>query len=258
MDALVRRLSARHDVDLPPLTRTAGAEAEWWLEQAHPLLASRSSRASSTAMCTISASSSCRTYYRWYQLTRRRSLNEVLVQAGQTLALRFKEKGQYLRSFVAENSLFIDIMMNVGIIFYAARETGDRDAARYRHAALPDDAARAGARRRLDGARGHLRSRDGRVPAADTHQGYRGDSCWSRGLAWALYGFGTCYEYSRDPRFLETAEAARTTTSRIRPPTACRRGISTRPPRAASRWIRPRRPSRRRVCSGCAVWSPIR
>ena len=40
-----------------------------------------------------------------------------------------------------------------------------------------------------------------------THQGYRGDSCWSRGLAWALYGFSTCYEYSRDPRFLETAEA---------------------------------------------------
>ena len=27
------------------------------------------------------------------------------------------------------------------------------------------------------------------------------------GLAWALYGFGTCYEYSRDPHFLETAES---------------------------------------------------
>jgi unsaturated chondroitin disaccharide hydrolase len=40
-----------------------------------------------------------------------------------------------------------------------------------------------------------------------THQGYRGDSCWSRGLAWALYGFTTCYEYSRDPHFLDTAEA---------------------------------------------------
>jgi unsaturated chondroitin disaccharide hydrolase len=40
-----------------------------------------------------------------------------------------------------------------------------------------------------------------------THQGFRGDSCWSRGLAWALYGFGTSYEYSRDPRFLATAEA---------------------------------------------------
>jgi unsaturated chondroitin disaccharide hydrolase len=39
-----------------------------------------------------------------------------------------------------------------------------------------------------------------------TQQGYRGDSCWSRGLTWALYGFATCYEYSRDPNFLRTAE----------------------------------------------------
>jgi unsaturated chondroitin disaccharide hydrolase len=40
-----------------------------------------------------------------------------------------------------------------------------------------------------------------------TQQGYRGDSCWSRGLAWSLYGFGTCYELTGDPQFLNTAEA---------------------------------------------------
>jgi unsaturated chondroitin disaccharide hydrolase len=40
-----------------------------------------------------------------------------------------------------------------------------------------------------------------------THQGYRADSCWSRGLCWSLYGFGTCYELSGDARFLNTAEA---------------------------------------------------
>ena len=41
--------------------------------------------------------------------------------------MRFNEKGRYLRSFVAPESLFIDIMMNVPIIFYAAQETGDKD-----------------------------------------------------------------------------------------------------------------------------------
>ena len=50
----------------------------------------------------------------------------MLIEAGKTQAQRFQEKGQYLSSFVADNSLFIDMMMNVGIIFYAARETGDR------------------------------------------------------------------------------------------------------------------------------------
>ena len=40
-------------------------------------------------------------------------------------ALR-RQPGGYLASFLGPHSLFIDIMMNVGIIFYASRETGDR------------------------------------------------------------------------------------------------------------------------------------
>ena len=39
-----------------------------------------------------------------------------------------------------------------------------------------------------------------------TQQGWRPDSCWARGLAWALYGFGTVYRMTGDPRFLSTAE----------------------------------------------------
>ena len=61
------------------------------------------------------------TYYRWMQLTRDNKAREVVLEAARTLALRFQEKGHYLSSFVAENSLFIDIMMNVGLIFWAAR-----------------------------------------------------------------------------------------------------------------------------------------
>jgi unsaturated chondroitin disaccharide hydrolase len=147
------------------------------------------------------------TYYRWHQQTRDPKLKDVLIQAGKTLALRFNEKGKYLRSFVSEDSIFIDIMMNVGIIFYAARETNDRK--------LLDIATRHSltTRRYLvrgDGSTAHEGLFDlesGEFLRQTTHQGFRGDSCWSRGLAWALYGFGSCYEYTRDPRFLETAQA---------------------------------------------------
>ena len=147
------------------------------------------------------------TYYRWYQITRDPQHNDVLVQAGRTMGQRFKEKGQYLCSFVSDDSLFIDIMMNVGIVFYAARETNDRK--------LRDIATRHAltTRRYLvrgDGSTAHegiFNLETGEFLRQATHQGYRPDSCWSRGLTWALYGFGSCYEYTRDPRFLETAQA---------------------------------------------------
>ena len=48
----------------------------------------------------------------------------MLIDAGRTLALR-RQKGGYLASFVGPQSLFIDIMMNVGLIFWAANATGD-------------------------------------------------------------------------------------------------------------------------------------
>jgi len=132
----------------------------------------------------------------------------VVLHDGKTLAQRFNEEGQYLRSFVAEDSIFIDIiMMNVGIIFYAAREGNDKK--------LRDTAVRhcLTTRRYLvrgDGSTAHEGIFDletGEFLRQSTQQGFRGDSCWSRGLAWALYGFSTSFEYSRDPRFLQTAEA---------------------------------------------------
>ena len=98
-------------------------------------------------------------------------------------------------------------MMNVGIIFYAARETGDR---RLRDIAMRHSLTTRRVLVRGDGSTAHEGVFDtdtGEFLRQTTHQGYRGDSCWSRGLAWAMYGFTTCYEYSRDPHFLETAQA---------------------------------------------------
>jgi len=147
------------------------------------------------------------TYYRWLNLTKDPAHRDVLITAGQTLAARFQEKGSYLRSFVAPNSLFIDSMMNVGIIFYAARELGDK---RLREVALRHALTVRKVLVRGDGStaqEGLFDSDTGEFLEQSTHQGYRRDSCWSRGLAWATYGFGICYEYSRDTRFLATSEA---------------------------------------------------
>ncbi len=147
------------------------------------------------------------TYYRWFRATGDPAVKHVILEAGRTLSLRFKEHGQYLRSFVADDSLFIDIMMNVGIIFYTALETGD---SRLLDIAMRHSLTTRRVLVRGDGSTSHEGLFDltsGEFLRQTTHQGYRGDSCWTRGLAWALYGFGTCYGYTRDPRFLQTAEA---------------------------------------------------
>jgi unsaturated chondroitin disaccharide hydrolase len=146
------------------------------------------------------------TYLPWYETTGDERLHQVLITAGRTLAKRFMRKGGYLRSFIAPESLFIDIMMNVPLIFYAARETNDQ--------ALYDRAAahcRTTERTlvRADGSTAHEGIFDldsGRFLRESTHQGLRPDSAWTRGLAWSLYGFGTVYTYTHDPADLAVAE----------------------------------------------------
>jgi unsaturated chondroitin disaccharide hydrolase len=151
------------------------------------------------------------TWKRWYDLAGDpavdRVVDRVVVEAGRTLSLRFVETGRYLRSFVAEESLFIDIMMNAGIIFYAAERTGDDELLRRatQHCLTT--------RRNLvrgDGSTAHegiFDTASGAFLRQSTHQGWRADSSWARGQAWALYGFATAYRFTHDPRFLETAEA---------------------------------------------------
>ena len=146
------------------------------------------------------------TWKRWYDVTGDTALNDVIIQAGKTMGMRFKEKGQYMRSFVSEDSLFIDIMMNVGIVFYAALQSGDADLLRKAHAHTMTT------RRTIvrgDGSTAHEGLFDletGEFLRQDTHQGWRGDSAWARGQAWALYGFGTAYSLTGERKYLQTAQ----------------------------------------------------
>lgn len=146
------------------------------------------------------------TYLPWYQLTGDKHLNDVLIQAGRTLAMRFKEKGQYLRSFVSDDSLFIDIMMNVPIIFYAANETGDAELMRKAEAHCRTTRDKIVRENGSTAHEGMFDLETGEFLEETTHQGLRGDSSWARGLSWSLYGYSKVFALTNNPEFLAVAE----------------------------------------------------
>ncbi|MBV8588177.1 MAG: glycoside hydrolase family 88 protein, partial [Verrucomicrobia bacterium] len=106
----------------------------------------------------------------------------------------------------APESLFIDIMMNVPIIIEAGLLTGEQELVEIgiQHCLT--------SRRFLvrgDGSTSHegiFDPQSGEFLRQTTHQGWRNDSSWARGQAWALYGFSQVFELTGDPRFLATAE----------------------------------------------------
>jgi unsaturated chondroitin disaccharide hydrolase len=146
------------------------------------------------------------TYLRWYNLTGDPKLRDVLIEAGRTLALR-RQKGGYLASFIGPESLFIDIMMNVGMILWAANATGDE---KLRDVALEHCRTTARCLVRPDGGTAHegiFDAETGRFLRESTHQGWQAKSAWSRGVAWALYGFTAVHRLSGEREFLDVASS---------------------------------------------------
>jgi unsaturated chondroitin disaccharide hydrolase len=144
------------------------------------------------------------TYLREFNLTGGPHCRDVLIQAGRTLALR-RQPGGYLASFVGPQSLFIDVMMNIGLILYAANATGDE---RLRHIALEHCRTTQTYLVRADGGTAHEGIFDtdtGRFLRQSTHQGWSDESTWSRGLAWAIYGFTAVHRLSGEGESLNTA-----------------------------------------------------
>lgn len=142
---------------------------------------------------------------RWHAAAPSERTAAVLIQAGRTMARRFNEHGRYLSTWVDPGSTFIDVMMNIGIIYQAGHLSHDENLAQIATAHAMTT------RRYLvrgDGTSVHEAWFDpetGEFQRTATHQGYRSDSSWVRGHAWGVYGFGSAYSWTGDPRFLDTA-----------------------------------------------------
>src|SRR5262249_42038345 len=102
----------------------------------------------------------------------------------------------------------IDTMMNLPLLWWAARETGD---ARYSAAAAAHAAATAEHFFRPDGSTYHIathRPETGAPRRRGRFQGSGDESCWARGQSWAISGFAIAYRETGDAQFLAAADRA--------------------------------------------------
>lgn len=135
------------------------------------------------------------------------------IQAAYTLTERYNPRGEYLQAWDDDGirkwagRANIDLMMNLALLYWASEKTGD--------VSLADIATQHARASRLalvrgDGSTAHVADFDpdtGLLIRQEQYQGYSHDSCWSRGQAWALYGFASCYRHTGIPAFLSTARA---------------------------------------------------
>lgn len=146
------------------------------------------------------------------RLTGDASLAPAALQAAATLSQRYNPRGQYIQAWGPTDGsaeqrgrTIIDTMMNLDLLFWASQTSGDP-----RYAEVAAAHARTAQLRHLrpDGSSAHVCHFDpatGAFLRQDTHQGLSADSCWSRGQAWAVYGFADCYRATGDAEFLATS-----------------------------------------------------
>lgn len=145
---------------------------------------------------------------RWYDWTGDAHARDVLTEGGRTMAGRLQQAGGYLSTWVDPGSTFIDVMMNVGIIFRAAAYSGD---AQLTEVALRHCRTSRRYLQRGDGStlhEGWFDTATGEFLRAATHQGYRPDSTWARGQAWAIYGFTVAHGHTGEADLLDSARRA--------------------------------------------------
>jgi rhamnogalacturonyl hydrolase YesR len=133
---------------------------------------------------------------------------DILINSAKSLASRFNPTVGLIKSWDSKEGdylVIIDNMMNLELLFWAAKATGDSSF--YDIAVTHAD----------NTLKNHFRDDDssyhvlnynpetGAVKEKKTAQGYSDESAWARGQAWGLYGFVVTYRETNEKRYLEQA-----------------------------------------------------
>ena len=135
------------------------------------------------------------------------TIKAVMKETADNLCGRFNDSIGAIRSwdFGSWNfPVIIDNMMNLDLLFTVSKWTGDN---KYKDIAIKHAVTTMNNHFRPDYTCWHVVSynNDGTVERKQTHQGKNDDSSWSRGQAWAVYGYTSCYRETNDTTFLNFA-----------------------------------------------------
>lgn len=150
-----------------------------------------------------------------YRLTGNEKYKEILVESARSLCTRFNEKTgcieswNYRKAWNGKDEWFypviIDNMMNLELLYFATKVTGDSI---YANIANKHAETTAKNQFRDDYSNYHVVDYDqetGAVLHQATCQGFSDNSAWARGQAWAIYGYTMAYRETHKKEFLDMA-----------------------------------------------------
>lgn len=149
------------------------------------------------------------------RLTGNPEYSDVVLQAAKSLSTRFRPVAGILQSWDVQRGwqsergwecpVIIDNMMNLELLFAATQLTGDPS---FKDIAISHADRTLAEQFRPNGSCYHVidySMEDGSVRNRHTAQGYAHESTWSRGQAWAIYGFTVCYRETGDRKYIDMA-----------------------------------------------------
>lgn len=143
-----------------------------------------------------------------YRITGDKTARTRNLVAAAMLSSRYNIKGGYIRAWngnETKNWTIIDTMMNLPLLYWASKETGDD---RFLQVAQSHIEMVTQKHTRPDGSVAHIichNTDDGSYEEI-RGQGYAPGSSWSRGQGWALYGFVLAYIHTQNIQYLDIAK----------------------------------------------------
>ncbi|PYE86262.1 glycoside hydrolase family 88 protein [Pseudoroseicyclus aestuarii] len=131
------------------------------------------------------------------------------ILAADQLKERYHAVGGFIQAWGSKGNpdeyrYIIDCLLNLPLLYWASRETGDES---YREIALTHARTTLAHSIRPDNSTYHtfyMNPESGAPMRGVTKQGHSDDSSWARGQAWGIYGMALSYRYEALPEYLET------------------------------------------------------